>query len=213
MSRDTTLHNLFIDELRDAYHAEKQLVKAIPKMAKAVTSPDLRTALESHLAETEEQVSRLEQIFDLLNEPVKAKKCAGMEGILEEGSDILKEEDEGPALDAAIVASAQRAEHYEIAAYGTLTAWAKALGRDDVATLLASTLEEEKAADAKLTELAENGINQDAADSADDEETEEDDEDEEDEEDEDADVEKAGIGGTPKTGGGSSAPKAITRKR
>lgn len=160
---DTTFHKLFIDELRDAYHAEKQLVKALPKMAKAASSPDLKAALENHLGETEEHVARIERAFELLDETVKAKPCAGMQGIIEEGSDVIKEEDKGPALDAAIIASGQRAEHYEMAAYGSLIAWAKAMGHDDVAELLQETLDEEKAADATLTELAEGGINEAAA--------------------------------------------------
>jgi ferritin-like metal-binding protein YciE len=163
MAQESGLKKILIDELRDIYHAEKQLVKALPKMAKAATSPDLRAAIESHLEETEEHVNRLEQAFDLLEQPVKAKPCAGMAGIIEEGSDVIREEDKGPVLDAAIVAGAQRAEHYEMAAYGSVIAWAKALGHDDVATLLEETLDEEKAADEKLTELAEGGINADAA--------------------------------------------------
>jgi len=152
-----------IDELRDIYHAERQLVRALPKLAKAATSPDLREALESHLAETEEQVSRVEQAFEMLNESAKAKTCSGMLGIVEEGADLIKEHDKGAALDAGIIAGAQRAEHYEIAAYGSVMAWAKALGHDDVAELLSASLEEEKAADQKLTELAEAGLNEAAA--------------------------------------------------
>jgi ferritin-like metal-binding protein YciE len=162
VAQDTTLRKLFVDELRDAYHAEKQLIAALPKMAKAATADDLRSAIEDHLKETEEHVHRLEQAFDLVGEPVKAKVCAGMAGIIEEGSDVIREEDKGAALDAAIIASGQRAEHYEMAAYGTLVAWAKALGHDDVATLLEATLEEEIAADQQLTELAEGGINTEA---------------------------------------------------
>ncbi len=157
-----------------AYHAERQLVKALPRMAKAATSPDLRTAFQDHLTETEEQIARLEQAFGLLDEPVKAKVCAGMQGILEEGSDLIKEEDKGNALDAGLIASAQRAEHYEMAAYGSLVAWATALGHEDVAELLSMTLEEEKATDLKLTALAESGINAAAAEGdEDDEESEE----------------------------------------
>jgi ferritin-like metal-binding protein YciE len=163
MAQDTTLRKIFIDELRDVYHAEKQLVKALPKLAKASTSPDLRRALEQHLDETEEHVNRLEQAFELLDETAKTKMCAGMAGIVEEGSDLIKEEERGPVLDAGIIASGQRAEHYEMAAYGTLVAWAKTLGHDDVATLLHETLEEEKAADEKLNQLAEGGINTEAA--------------------------------------------------
>jgi len=160
---ETTLKSLFIDELRDIYHAERQLVRALPKLAKAATSSDLREALESHLAETEEQVSRVEQAFELLNESAKTKTCAGMMGIVEEGSELIKESDKGAALDAGIIAGAQRAEHYEMAAYGSLMAWARALGHDDVAELLSASLEEEKAADKKLTELAEAGLNDAAA--------------------------------------------------
>ena len=162
-TNDTTLKSLLIDELRDIYHAERQLVRALPKLAKAATSPDLREALESHLAETEEQVSRVEQAFELLNESAKTKTCAGMMGIVEEGSELIKESDKGAALDAGIIAGAQRAEHYEMAAYGSLMAWARALGHDDVAELLSASLEEEKAADKKLTELAETVINVEAA--------------------------------------------------
>lgn len=160
MPATTTLRELFTEELQDILHAERQLVKALPKMAKAATSPDLREALQNHLAETEEHVARLEQAFDLLDETAKTKVCAGMQGIVEEGSNAIKENGKGAALDAAIIAGGQRAEHYEMAVYGTLMAWAKALGHDDIAALLSDTLEEEKAADEKLTELAEAGINE-----------------------------------------------------
>jgi len=163
MATETTLRTMLIDELRDVYHAETQLVKALPKLAEAATSPDLKSALENHLTETEEHVSRLEEAFSLLDETVQAKPCAGMKGIVEEGSHLIKEWDAGPALDAGIIAGGQRAEHYEMAAYGSLIAWANALGLDDVAGLLEQTLEEEKAADAKLTEIAEAGINAAAA--------------------------------------------------
>lgn len=179
-STETTLRSLFIDELRDVHHAERQLVKALPKLAKAATSPELRAAIEGHLGETEEQVSRLEQAFELLEESGKPKPCAGMQGIVEEGSDLIEEEDKGAALDAGIIASAQRAEHYEMAAYGTLIAWAEALGEAEVAKLLKKTLDEEKAADKKLTALAEAGINE-AAKSGDDDEGAEAGEDDEDE--------------------------------
>ena len=167
---DTTLRTLLIDELKDIYHAEKQLVRALPKLAKAATSPDLREALQSHLAETEEQVSRLEQAFEMLDETPRTKPCEGMLGIVEEGSELIKEQEKGAALDAAIIGAAQRSEHYEMATYGTLMAWAKALGHNDVAALLATTLNEEKAADEKLSALAEAGLNEAAtADEADDE--------------------------------------------
>jgi len=186
MKDSTTLRELFTEELQDMLHGERQLVKALPKMAKASTSPDLRDALMSHLKETEEHVARLEQAFDLLDETAKTKVCTGIQGIVEEGSNAIKEHDKGPALDAAIIAGGQRAEHYEMAVYGTLVAWAKALGHDDIAALLSDTLGEEKAADEKLTELAESGINE-AAESS---HTREDregrkDEDEQDENDED----------------------------
>lgn len=159
MAELTTLQDALLDEVRDLYDAEKQLVKALPKLAKASSSDDLRNAIQNHLAETENQVSRLEQIFGLLNEKPKGKHCAGMAGIIEEGSDILKEDAEEAVLDACIIAAAQRAEHYEMAAYGTAAAWAEGLGLEDVAELLRETLEEEKAADEKLSTIAEAGIN------------------------------------------------------
>jgi len=179
-STETTLRSLFIDELRDAHHAERQLTKALPKLAKAATSPELRAALESHLGETEEQINRLERVFELLEESGKPKPCAGMQGIVEEGSDLIEQEDKGAALDAGIIASAQRAEHYEMAAYGTLIAWAEALGEDDVVKLLQKTLDEEKAADKKLTALAEAGINEAAKSGDDDEDADADEGDDED---------------------------------
>ncbi|HUE89193.1 MAG TPA: ferritin-like domain-containing protein [Vicinamibacterales bacterium] len=154
-----TLHEMLVDEIRDLYHAEKQLTKALPKMAKAASHEDLREAFEMHLEETREQVTRLEEVFDALGEKVKAKPCAGMAGIIEEGNDTMKEDAEGAVLDAALIAAAQRAEHYEIGAYGTCAEWARLLGLDDVVALLETTLEEEKAADKKLTALAESEIN------------------------------------------------------
>jgi ferritin-like metal-binding protein YciE len=154
-----TLHEMLIDEIRDLYHAEKQLVKALPKMAKKTTHEDLREAIEMHLDETREQVTRLEAVFDALGEKPRAKPCHGMMGIVEEGNEIMQEEESGAVLDAAIIASAQRVEHYEIGAYGTCAAWARLLGLDEVVTLLEQTLEEEKAADKKLTALAEQEVN------------------------------------------------------
>ena len=192
MAEMNTLMDALVDEVRDLYHAEKQLVKALPKMAKAATSDELREALESHLSETENQVTRLEQVFELLEEKPRAKTCAGMAGIIEEGSDALKEDAEPAVLDAMIIASAQRAEHYEMAAYGTAAAWAEGLGLSEVAELLRDTLDEEKAADEKLTALAEAGIN-DAASAGAEEEEEDEDEDEDDDEDEDeADADEEG---------------------
>ena len=155
-----TLHDMFVDEIKDLYHAEKQLTKALPKMAKAATHEDLREAFEMHLEETREQVTRLEEVFEALGEKVKAKPCAGMAGILEEGKDTMDEDAEGAVMDAALIAAAQRAEHYEIGAYGTCVEWARLLGLDEVSSLLETTLEEEKAADKKLTALAESEINQ-----------------------------------------------------
>ena len=157
------LHDLLVDELKDLYHAEKQLTKALPKMAKAATHEGLRDALESHLEETREHVARLEEAFGALDMSPKAKPCAGMAGIIEEGSDLLEEDAEPGVLDAGIIAAAQRAEHYEIGAYGTCAEWARLLGLDEVVSLLERTLNEEKAADQKLTALAESGINEAAA--------------------------------------------------
>ncbi|MDP3719919.1 MAG: ferritin-like domain-containing protein [Acidobacteriota bacterium] len=172
-----TLRDAFVDEVRDMYNAEKQLLKALPKLAKAASSDELRTALESHLEETQGQVARLEKVFELLDEKPRGKHCAGMAGIIEEGSDMLQEDFEGAVMDACIIAAGQRAEHYEMAAYGTSIAWAEALGLTEVAQLLTETLEEEKAADMKLSAMAEAGIN-DAATTDDPDEMDEDDEDE-----------------------------------
>ena len=163
MAEVGTLHDAFLDELKDAYDAEKQLTKALPKLAKAATSGQLRAAFESHLEETREHVARIEQAFELLDEKAKGKHCDGIAGIIEEGSSVMAEDFDAATMDACLVASGQRAEHYEMAAYGTLVAWARALGHAEVATLLEQTLNEEKAADAKLTKLAEGGINQEAA--------------------------------------------------
>jgi len=156
------LKELLVDELRDLYYCEKQLVKTLPKLAKASASPELRQAFEHHLEETEEHVTRLERTFELLDEPIRAKTCHGILGIIEEGSELIKEhgKDKGAFLDAGLIAGGQRAEHYEMAAYGTLRTWAEALGHDDVVELLSATLEEEKAADQKLSQLAEAGINE-----------------------------------------------------
>jgi len=166
MAQAGTLHDAFMDELRDAYDAEKQLVKALPKLAKAATSPELRAAFEAHLEETRGQVERLEGVFASLDEKVRGKHCDGIAGIIEEGKSVMEEEFDDATMDACLIAAGQRAEHYEMAAYGTLVAWAKIMGHDEAAELLEQTLEEEKAADEKLSSLAEDGINQEAADSA-----------------------------------------------
>jgi ferritin-like metal-binding protein YciE len=169
-----SLHDAFIDEVRDTYDAERQLAKALPKMAKAATAPELKAAFTSHLAETEAQIERLVQVFELLDEKVRGKRCEGIAGIIEEGSSIMEEDFDECTMDAELIAAGQRAEHYEMAAYGTLVAWATALGESDVAALLQQTLDEEKAADQKLSGLAEGGVN-DAAVSGDSEEDDDDD--------------------------------------
>ena len=208
----TTLRSLFIDELRDVHHAERQLVKALPKLAKAASSRALRAALETHLGETEEQISRLEKVFELLEESGKPKPCAGMQGIVEEGSSLIEEEDKGAALDAGIIASAQRAEHYEMAAYGTLIAWAEALGEDEVVRLLEETLDEEKAADQKLTALAEAGINEAAKSGEEDEGAEADEEDDEEEHEKSArPASRSGSTGTGASRAGKPAMSASGR--
>ena len=166
MAEAGTLHDAFIDELRDTYDAEKQLTKALPKLAKAATNVKLRTAFESHLRETEGQIARLEQVFESLDEKVRGKHCDGIAGIIDEGKSIMEEDFDETTMDACLIAAGQRAEHYEMAAYGTLVAWAQAMGHTQAASLLQQTLEEEKAADKKLSGLAEGGINQGAADAA-----------------------------------------------
>jgi ferritin-like metal-binding protein YciE len=167
-----TLHDAFLDELRDSYDAEKQLTKALTKLAKAASSPKLRQAFESHLEETKGQVERLEQVFESLGEKARGKHCDGIAGIIEEGKSIMEEDFDETTMDACLIAAGQRAEHYEMAAYGTLVAWARAMGHSEAATLLQQTLDEEKAADKKLSGLAEGGINQSAADAADPEDEE-----------------------------------------
>jgi len=166
MADTGTLHDAFIDELRDTYDAEKQLTKALPKLAKASTNPKLRQAFESHLKETQGQIARLEQVFEALDEKVRGKHCDGIEGIIEEGKSVMEEDFDDATMDACLIAAGQRAEHYEMAAYGTLVAWAEAMGHREAAELLQQTLDEEKAADKKLSGLAEGGINQSAADAA-----------------------------------------------
>src|SRR5438552_5968586 len=166
MSDAGTLHDAFVNELRDMYDAEKQLTKALPKLAKNASSPDLRSAFESHLEETRGQMERLEQALESLEEKVRGKHCGGIAGIIEEGKSVMEEDFDETTMDACLIASGQRAEHYEMAAYGTLVAWARAMGHSTAAKLLQQTLDEEKAADKKLTSLAEGGINQEAADAA-----------------------------------------------
>ena len=166
MANAGTLHDAFIDELRDTYDAERQLTKALPKLAKAASSPELREAFETHLEETQGQIERLERVFSGLEEKARGKHCDGIAGIIEEGKSIMEEDFDDTTMDACLIAAGQRAEHYEMAAYGTLVAWARAMGHDEAADLLQETLDEEKAADEKLSGLAEGGINREAADAA-----------------------------------------------
>jgi ferritin-like metal-binding protein YciE len=150
-----SLKELFIEELRDLYDAENQLTKALPKMAEGSSSPELREAFEEHLEQTRNHVSRLEKVFAGLGEKPKAEKCKGMEGLIKEGSELLKEDDfDSEVKDAAIIGAAQKVEHYEIAGYGTVRTFAELLGEDEAVSLLEETLEEEKETDQKLTELA-----------------------------------------------------------
>jgi ferritin-like metal-binding protein YciE len=162
MAKIKSLHDLFVHELRDLYSAEKQLLKALPKMAKAANHEELKEGFEEHLGQTEEHVSRLEEIFEKLGVSSRGEKCAAMEGLIEEGKKILEEEMPENVLDAALIAAAQRIEHYEIAGYGTAKTFAEILGEDEAVDLLEQTLDEEKETDVKLTELAESTINADA---------------------------------------------------
>ena len=156
-----SLQQLFVEELRDMYDGEKQLTRALPKMAKAASADELRGAFTSHLKETENQITRLEQVFRSIGETARGKKCDGIEGIVEEGKKAMDELD-GAILDAALIAGAQRVEHYEIASYGTLAYFAELLGDEKAKALLAETLDEEKAADDKLTQIAKSRVNRDA---------------------------------------------------
>jgi ferritin-like metal-binding protein YciE len=170
MANDS-LRELYIDELRDLYSAETQLTKALPKMAKASSNSELRQAFEEHLRQTSEQVSRLEQIFEMLGEKATGKKCLGMEGLVKEGAEVMKEDYEGAVMDAALIGAAQRVEHYEIAGYGTVREFAELMGEEEHVSLLDETLEEEKQTDEKLTQLAED-INSQAQEGAGEEEEE-----------------------------------------
>jgi ferritin-like metal-binding protein YciE len=157
------LNELFLDELKDIYWAEKHLTKALPKMQKAATSGELGSAFERHLTETEGQIGRIEQVFEMLGMPAKAKKCEAMEGLVKEAQNLMDELPKGSMVrDAGLIIAAQKVEHYEIAAYGSLVQLAKTMGKNDVANLLAQTLEEEKRTDQLLTQLAESGINVEA---------------------------------------------------
>ncbi len=163
MAKLNNLQDVYLDELRDLYNMETQLTKALPRIAKAVNHSELKTAIENHLAETEQQVERLEQIFEMAGQKVRGKKCTAMEGILEEAQNLLSMDINDNAFDAAIIGAAQKVEHYEIAGYGTVRTWARQLGFDDQAELLEETLSEEKAANEKLTHLATELINEEAS--------------------------------------------------
>lgn len=161
-AKTKTLDDLFHEALKDIYFAEKKILAALPKMAKAAQNEDLAAAFEKHRDETEEQVERLEQVFEAIDAKPQGKQCPAIMGIIEEGQEIIKEFKGAPALDAGLLAAAQAVEHYEIARYGTLVTWAKELGLEDAAKLLKETLEEEKTTDETLTELAEAVVNQEA---------------------------------------------------
>ena len=154
-----TLHDLWVHELKDLYSAERQLVQALPKMAKAASSEELRTAIENHLAETEQQVTRIEQILESFGESPRGQKCEGMEGLIEEGKSLLEEDGDEDVLDAGIIVAAQKVEHYEIASYGAVCEYARMMGHTEALQLLEQTLEEEKNADQLLNQIAEGGIN------------------------------------------------------
>jgi ferritin-like metal-binding protein YciE len=160
---DKNLNDLFLDTLKDIYYAEKQILKSLPKMAKAATSDQLRAAFEKHHDETEGQIGRLEQIFELLDKPARGKKCDAIEGILDEGKEIMDEYKGASALDAGLLAAAQAVEHYEISRYGTLKSWAGKLGMNEAVRLLDQTLNEEKKTDDTLTKIAETAVNAEAA--------------------------------------------------
>jgi ferritin-like metal-binding protein YciE len=157
--KEKTLNDLFEDALKDIYYAEKKILTALPKMQKATKTKELSAAFEKHRAETEQQVERLDQVFQILGQPPKSKKCPGIEGIIEEGKEIMEEFKGAAALDAGLLAAAQAVEHYEITRYGTLIAWAEKLGLRDAVPLLEANLKEEKNTDQALTELAETTIN------------------------------------------------------
>jgi ferritin-like metal-binding protein YciE len=154
-----TLQDLFLDTLKDTYDAEHQITKALPKMAKAAHNPELKKGFEQHLSQTEQHIKRLEQVFDGMGKKATRKTCVGMKGLIEEGSELIKEDTEPEVLDAGLIAAAQKVEHYEISAYGTLSAYANLLGDSKSAKLFQQTLDEEKQTDQKLSKLAESSVN------------------------------------------------------
>jgi ferritin-like metal-binding protein YciE len=163
MASEKTLDDLFLETLKDIYYAEKQIVKALPRMAKAAQSKDLKAGFEKHTEESEIHVERLEQVFEMLGKPARGKTCEAILGIIEEGKSIMEEFKNTPALDAGLAAAAQAVEHYEISRYGTLKTWAQQMGQSDMARLLDQTLSEEIATDKKLTQVAESNLNRMAA--------------------------------------------------
>jgi ferritin-like metal-binding protein YciE len=172
MAKLSSLDDLLVHELQDIYHAEGQILKALPKMTKAATSPDLKAAFEEHRIQTEGQVRRLEQVFKLLGHPAKGKKCEGMAGLIEEGKKVLEEDADPAVLDAALIMAAQKVEHYEIATYGCVCTYAEMLGYDEAHELLGQNLDEEEATDERLTALAESVINVEAEEGSESEERE-----------------------------------------
>lgn len=210
MAEAGTLHDAFVNELRDTYDAEQQLTRALSTLASAARSADLRSAFEEHLEETRGHLERLEAIFDSLDEAVKGKRCEGMAGIIEEGKANLNEDFDEATMDAILIAGGQRAEHYEIAAYNTLIAWARAMGHVEAADLLRETLREERAAEERLSAIAEGGINQEAADGVD----APDNEDTDDADDEvEIEVVKKDSGGSSGFGRSASGAKALSSKK
>jgi ferritin-like metal-binding protein YciE len=161
-AKEKDLHDLFLDQLKDIYFAEKQILKALPRMAKAATSDKLRAAFEKHHDETEGQIERLEQVFELIDKPAKGKTCDAILGILDEGKEVMDEYKGTEALDAGLLAAAQAVEHYEMVRYGTMKAWAAKLGMKDVVKLIDETLQQERKTDKDLTALAEAGVNSEA---------------------------------------------------
>jgi ferritin-like metal-binding protein YciE len=209
-----TLRDLYVEELKDIYSAEKQILVALPKLIEGAELPELKEAFEDHLAQTEEHVTRLETIFKGLDASPKGKKCKGMEGLLEEGSELLEENDEGSiVLDAGLIGAAQRVEHYEMAAYGTARAHAHELGLDDDADLLQQTLDEEEAADMRLTEIAEQAANVRASSGDESEDDDDSDDDMVDEEEESEVAVTAGSAGARANGGTKSPSKTGTKAK
>ena len=164
-----SLEALLHDELKDIYDAEKQLTKALPKLAKKATADELRSAFDEHLRQTEQHMERLEQVFEQLGMPVRGKTCKGMKNLIAEGEDMIGDADDDATRDALMIAAAQKVEHYEIAAYGTMRTWANLLGKNDIAGIFEDTLEEEKETDQRLTEIAESFVNEAAAEGEDEE--------------------------------------------